>query len=134
MPKFMLAKWKRDPTHRWFEYENPQILTLCDAPTIGVRREDLEPQFEVDAANRAEAQVKFDSGAAEFRYVHKGKCMFDPGLTVGDRNAIRRTTDRLLGLLSNEAVEFLLTAGGIVPGNNPDACRLQLAVKILGTT
>lgn len=133
MPKFLLGKWQKDTIAYWFEYATAGRLVLCDSPNVGVYRSHVDPIFEVEAGSLAEAKVKFNVGAAEFRYVHKGKCLYDAGLTEGDRNAIRRTTEGILGILSNEAIEFLLTVSGVIPSDTPDGRRAQMISRIAGT-
>jgi hypothetical protein len=131
---YMLAKWRNQGPY-WFESISAGRAVLCDTPTIGVYVSHLEKQFEAEAGSLAEAKIKFNVGAAQFGFVNKGgRSIYDAELTMGDVNAIRRTTLELVQVFSDEAITFMLTSAGIVPSELVDARPKQLATRILGIT
>lgn len=134
MSKYTLAKWHGDGPY-WFEAITAGRAILCESPNIGVHTSSLEKHFEAEAGSLAEAKIKFNVGAAEFGFINKGgRSILDASLTGGDVNAIRRTTLELCGVLSDEAITFLLTSAGVVPSELRDARAKQLATRILGIT
>ena len=124
---FVLASWKKG-AFEWWEKLTPIVYTN------GVRnvyRGQLDVSYIAEAESLADAKIKLEVGASEFRNVNRGRGIQAEGLTSGDQTAIRRTASKLVGQLSDEAVEFLVVSGGLVPCNTPAARRFQLMTRIL---
>jgi len=135
MRRFMLVAWpgKSSKDAFWVERIGHDKFICCDNPGLGGIVGKVETFWATEAENVADAKLKMEVGAGRFGYVNKGKCIHDANLTAGDRNSIDRTLAGILGQLSHEAVEFLVTIGGCIPSPSEKVVRQQLKLLITGT-
>ena len=128
MNEYVLASWHEEPAGWWVK-ESGNIY--CNEVGRRVYKGSLDRKGICHAESFDDAKIKWSVGTTKFSSVNKGKCIFDKELTSGDHTAIRRTAGMILRQLSDEAIEFLLVTGGVIPANTPDARLQQLRSKVI---
>ena len=129
MNKYILASWLGNPDEWWSQEQGN--LYKSESGRFAYKHA-LTFKHIVLADCLDDAKIKHSVGACRFAYVNRGRSIFDGDLTAGDRTAIHRTSSMILRLMSDEAIMFLLTAGGVVPAENANDRLQQLRAKILG--
>jgi hypothetical protein len=127
--QYLLACWHENE-REWWAQEQGNVYRSETGRRV--YKGALKVESIQHASSFDDAKTKWALGTTKFSYLNKGKCIFDKGLTAGDHTAIRRCSGMILRQLSDEAIEFLLTVGGVTPANSPDARIQQLRSKIIG--
>lgn len=126
--QYLLASW-HDNEREWWAQEQGNVYR--NEAGRRVYKGALKVEGIFHASSFDDAKTKWAVGTTKFSYLNRGKSVFDPGLTAGDLTSIRRCAGMILRQLSDEAIEFLLVTGGVVPAATPDARLQQLRSKIL---
>lgn len=126
--QYLLASWHENE-REWWAQEQGNVYR--NEAGRRVYKGALKVEGIYHASSFDDAKTKWAVGASKFSYINKGKCIFDPALTVGDQTAIRRAAGMILRQLSDEAIEFLLVSSGVVPALTADERLQQLRAKII---